>query len=547
VGWLGRPWKKDERLRELEAFDAKFTPGLIEDETGFKVANAGFVGVDGVRPHRKGMQTVRGYESYTTDTFEGICRGLFAWVDNANLQNVAVGTHTGVYVEVGGGLYDITPGGEGLLLEDGQELLAEDDTPLVTESPNGFEDGYGGAGYGSGGYGEGPYGTADASIRGVHTYSFGQYGQNLIANPRGWGIYQWQNDITINAQPISGAPEQVDSILVTDRHIIAYGCNEEVSGNYNPRAIRWCDFETITDWTTGTADNAGEFILDNTGKIVRAMELGQAIYVWTNDGVYLQQFVGAPGQTYFFTRIASGCGLIGPNAIVKLGQTTYWMAPDKKFWQLSYGMAPARMPGPIEKDMADNIALAQEEKVYASTRSEFEEVRFYVPDKRDALEDECSRYFAYNTRDKKWFAGLHSRTADLDDDALAYPIATDTEGNLYFEEKGNSANGGRLTRSCKTGFFYLRKGARVIMLRRLWPDFDDWQGNISLTVHSKMSPNGAETAHGPYTIRPTDEVIDLDNICGAMFALEWSCDAAPAFWRFGAVTMNGVVRGRGLR
>ena len=534
-------------MREREAFDVKFAPGLVEDETGFLVGKAGFVEVNGVRPHRKGMQTVRGYESYTTSTFSGICRGLFAWTDNLNQQNIAIGTHTGLYVEVGGGLYDITPGGEDLLTEDGQQLLAEDDTVLVTESPNGFEDGYGGAGYGTGGYGEGPYGTADDNVRGVLTYSFGQYGQNLIANPRGWGIYQWQNDTAQKAAPISGAPEQVDSILVTDRHVIAYGCNEEDTGDYNPRCIRWCDFEDLTDWTTGTADNAGEYVLDDTGRIIRALQLGSNIFVWTNDGIYVQQFVGAPGQTYFFERIASGCGLIGPNAITKLGQTAYWMSPDKKFWLLAFGMGPVRMPGPIEKDMADNIALAQEEKVYASTRTEFEEIRFYVPDGRDDLEDECSRYFAYNTRDKKWFSGLHARTADLDDDTLPYPIATDESGNLFFEEKGFTANGGKLTRSCKTGFLYLRKGARVIMLRRLWPDFDDWQGNISLTVYSKMSPNGAETTHGPYTIRPTDEVIDLDNICGALFAFEWSCEAGPAFWRIGEPTMNGVIRGRGLR
>lgn len=534
-------------MRELEAFDIGFKPGLIEDETGFQIGKAGFVEVNGVRPHNKGMETVRGYESYNTSLFSGICRGLFAWTDNSNEVNVAIGTHTGCYVEVGGLLLDITAGAEEILLEDGQNLLAEDDSEIVTESPGGFEDGYGGSGYGTLGYGEGPYGTSDDNLRDVHTHTFGQYGQNLIWNPRRWSIYQWQNDVNANAVRIENAPEEVDTILVTDRHIIAYGCNEEASGDYNPRCIRWCDFENITDWSTGTADNAGEFILDNTGKTVRALELGQVIYVWTNDGVYLQQFVGAPGQTYFFQRVASGCGLIGPNAITIIGQTAYWMAPDKKFWRMSYGMAPQRLVSGIEKDLADNLALSQEQKVYASTRSSFNEVRFYVPDGRDASEDECSRYYAYNIVDKKWHVGLHARTAELESGQLEFPLATSPGGYIYLEEKGFSANGGKMTRSAKTGFMYLRKGARNIMIRRLWPDFDDWQGNISLTVYTKMSPNGAETAHGPYTIRPTDEVVDLDNICGALFAFEWSSSAAPSFWRFGHMTANGVIRGRGLR
>jgi hypothetical protein len=86
-----------------------------------------------------------------------------------------------------------------------------------------------------------------------------------------------------------------------------------------------------------------------------------------------------------------------------------------------------------------------------------------------------------------------------------------------------------------------------MMLRRLWPDFDDQQGNITLRLYSRMEPRGTETMHGPYTIRPTDTVIDLGNVVGAMFAVEWSSSGAPSFWRIGKVTFNGAMRGRGLR
>lgn len=534
-------------MRELEAFDISFKPGLIEDETPYAIGRAGFVEINGVRPHNKGMETVRGFESYNTSQFSGICRGLFYWTDNASEINLAIGTHTGCYVEVGGLLVDITAGGDEILLEDGQNLLAEDGSKLLTESPGGFEDGLGGAGYGTPGYGEGPYGTSDDNLRDVQTHTFGQYGPNLIWNPRRWGIYQWQNDINQKAVQIAGSPEEVETILVTDRHVIAYGCSEEVNGKFNPRCIRWCDFEDLTDWTTGTTDNAGEFILDNTGKIVRALQLGNLIYIWTNDGIYYQQFTGNPNLVYFFDRWASDCGLIGPNAIVKIGQTAYWMAPDRKFWRMSYGMPPQRLVAGIEKDLADNLATGQQQKIYASSRSAFNEVRFYVPDARDALEDECSRYYAYNIADKNWHVGHHARTAELESGQLEHPVATSPDGYIYLEERGFTANGGQLVRSAKTGFMFLRKGARTVMLRRIWPDFDDWQGNISLTVYTKMSPNGPETAHGPYTIRPTDEVVDLGNICGALFAFEWSCNAGPAFWRLGHLTANGVLRGRGLR
>jgi hypothetical protein len=524
----------------------EFAPGIQADDTPFKVGQSGWVSVDGVRPFRKGMETTRGFETYTTTTFSGKCRGLFGWRDNLSQINIAIGTHTNLYVEVGGGLYDIRPGGDQLTTEDGLDLLTEDGDPLVTQYPSGNEDGYGGSGYGTGAYGTGPYGLGSNIDTYPLTWTFGQYGQSLIANPRGWGIYQWSNDINQKAEVISGAPAQVSSILVTDRHVIAYGCNEELSGTFNPRAVRWCDFEDLTDWTTATNNNAGEYVLDDAGPIVRAMHMGPQIYIWTVDGLYVQQFLGQPGATYYFDLVEKGCGLVGPNAVTILGQVAYWMSPDLKFWQMPLGMRPTRLISPAARDIADNMEPAQQEKVYASTRREFNEVRWDYPDTREGTL-ENSRYVTYNVAERDWSGGLYARTAMEDQGVTQYAIGTTSAGNLMFEEKGLNANGAALSRSCKSGFFYVSESARVMMLRRLWPDFDDQQGNITLRLYSRMEPRGTETMHGPYTIRPTDTVIDLGNVVGAMFAVEWSSSGAPSFWRIGKVTFNGAMRGRGLR
>ena len=538
--------------RNPGALAIEVTPGLIADETAFKVRQAGWTEVDGVRPFRQGMETCRGYESYNTTTFSGLCRGLFAWRDNASLTNLAVGTHTNLYVEVGGLLADITPGEETLLAEDGEILTDELGETLITESfIDGNEHGFGGSGYGTGAYGSGGYGQPSLGDFFPLTWTFGQYGEWLIANPRNRGVFVWKNDTDTKAAQLENAPAVCDSILVTDRHIIAYGCSEELSGTYNPRCIRWCDFEDVTDWTTATNNNAGEYILDNAGRIVRAMPVGSAIYVWTTDGLYAQQFVGSPGQTYFFDTVATGCGLIGPNAVIVLGQTAYWMSPDRKFWIMPFGMAPMRLVSPVARDVADNLAAAQDEKVYATSRTEFNEVRFYYPDQRDGDGLECSRYVAYNVAEKKWYAASHPRTAEIDQSTTPYPVATDPDGNIYLEEKGFSANGGAITRRCRTGFFYVAEGARAISLRRLWPNFDDRQGTLLLTLYGRMEPDGEETTFGPYTVRVTDRVVDLGTEAGlptaAMFALEWKSTVAPSFWRLGKITIDPVVRGRGIR
>ena len=540
------------RGRELTAIPLTVRPGLIEDDTEFAVGQAGFTQIDGVRPFRGGMETCLGFEFFNVGQFQGKCRGLFSWRDNVGTLNVAVGTHTHLYVDAGGLLTDISPG-QDLLAEDNTTLVLEDGvTPIETdEFFGGNEDGYGSAGYGTGGYGSGGYSVPGSGDTWALTWSFGQYGQNLIANPRGQGIYRWENDVTVKSAVLENAPERSGCIIVTNRHIIAYACSEELSGVYNPRCIRWCDFENITDWTTSTANNAGEFVLDDAGAIVRAMYVGSAIYIWTQDGLYVQQFVGAPGQTYSFDNVAKGCGLAGPNACIVLGQTAYWMSRDRKLWVMPFGMAPQRLISPAIREIEQNLSAAQEDKVYASSRAEYNEVRWYYPDQRDGVGTENSRYLSYNVAEKRWSSGTKARTAEIDQSTTIFPVAAGVDGYLYYEEKGYTANGGALSWSARTGYFYLSEGSRAISLRRFWPDFDDRQGPVQLTLYGRMEPQGAETVYGPFTVSVGDTVIDVGDAFGlptaAMFAIEWSANTGPTFARFGRHTMNGVIRGRGVR
>jgi hypothetical protein len=66
-------------------------------------------------------------------------------------------------------------------------------TSLAT-LPAGAVDGTGTVGYGTGGYGAGPYGQTPATLDYFpRTWSFGAWGENLLASPRNGGLYQWSN------------------------------------------------------------------------------------------------------------------------------------------------------------------------------------------------------------------------------------------------------------------------------------------------------------------------------------------------------------------
>jgi len=58
--------------------------------------------------------------------------------------------------------------------------------------PPGQEDGLAGAGFGTGGFGAGGYGGGGTALTLYpRTWSFDQWGQNLLGSPRGDGIYEW--------------------------------------------------------------------------------------------------------------------------------------------------------------------------------------------------------------------------------------------------------------------------------------------------------------------------------------------------------------------
>ncbi len=160
----------------------KIEPGLVLDETRFKVGQGGYIDVSNMRPHRDSMEIVGGWEFLDSSVLTGTCRGAFCWRDNNGTTNFAFGTHEKLYVWVGGKYYDITP----------------------TDFVAGNENGFGGGGYGIGTYGTGTYGTPSTGDYFPLTWSFGNYGQWLIACARGQKIWVWRNDITALATELAG-------------------------------------------------------------------------------------------------------------------------------------------------------------------------------------------------------------------------------------------------------------------------------------------------------------------------------------------------------
>jgi hypothetical protein len=526
----------------------------------------------------------------------------------------------------------------------------------------GLVDSLGVGGYGTGGYGSGTYGTSSATTLYCRTWSLDNWSQNLLANPRGGGIYEWAPKLSqtelvtngdfssgtgwtagagwsiaagiatatagagsdlsttitmatatwfvlefdytrtagtlqpyigstalgsslssasghvvqvfytnasstlkftkdaafagtvdnvsvkqlINLNIVTGAPTQNICMLVTPEFIcMALGTVERVSGNFNPLCIRTSDQFANTantgiplqTWTPSTSNQSIETYLAKGGRIVGAMNGPGGVYVWTDSAMYVGRYVPDPFIVYRFDLVGEGCGLLGPNAACVVGSVAYWMSNNGQFYRYDGGI-PTPIESTVRRDVYDNLAMVQGDKVYASAINAYGEAQWLYPDSRDGVE--CSRYVKLNPFANSvpaWDVGTFARSAWIDKAQLEYPLSAGTDGYIWYQEKGDAINGGNFSWRARTGAYQLGDGQNLWQCSGLILDFEDMQGGMSLTVRTYLYPASSPTVLGPYSITAASTKLDFIAV-GRQIDFEFSGNTAPCFNRFGSLRIN---------
>ena len=492
-------------------------PGLVSDETTFSSPGTWADG-NNVRFYRGRPQTIGGWVRAHLLPLTGVCRNALSWIDTTSQLNIAFGTHSKLFVLKGGVLADITPVG------------------LTPGNIDRSELGYGQGGYGIGGYGGGP--NSEFFPR---TWSFATFGQYLMAAPRGKTLYVWQNNTANKATIVAQAPDHIGSMLTTpERVVMAFGCEEELSGDYNPMCIRWSDIEDYATWATAAGNSAGEYILEGGGRIVAARLLGSYIGIWTDTSVFLGQYVGSDTQVYRFDLVADNCGLASPNAVTVVNQVCYWMTPDLQFYAWQVGAPPSPIVCPIQRDFSENLVTDQIDKVISTGVSVFGEVWWWYPDGRDGLEN--SRYLSLTLADGSWSKGDVARTAAIDSGPQQYPVFVASDGTIYYHENGASADDAPLDWFLRSSDQYIDQGQRRVLIRGIWPDFEAQRGDIALSIYYRARPQAPERVKGPYALTAGRSKKDF-LVDARIAAVEFSGASMPSFMRGGLPSFDVVVTG----
>ncbi len=344
------------------------------------------------------------------------------------------------------------------------------------------------------------------------------------------------------AAQIPNAPSQVTCMFVTaERIMVACGC-PDTNNNFDPLRVAWSDQENNQSWTADPSNLAGSWTLSQGTRVVRALAGRGENLIFTDTGVYSMRYVPDPNIVYRFDLIGTGCGLIGPNAVVQVSGVFFWLTPGGEFFMYDGG-APRPLQSTVRRYVFDNLSWVQQDKVYAFANAAWGEIWWLYPDKREG--NECSRYVSYNYLGNTWAIGTFDRTAFVDAGVFQFPLAADSTGRVWFHEKDFGEDGGPRAWSLASAFFDLGDGDSHMNILGAYPDAEDLQGGYQLTINTKYKNQRGEfqRTFGPFGVTGNTGKVSMRAV-GQHAQVQWNGYDAPAFFRMGAFRLDMKPSGR---
>lgn len=372
-----------------------------------------------------------------------------------------------------------------------------------------------GTGWGTSGWGVTAFGSVSSisSAGQLRLFSQDNFGEDLVFNPRGGGIYYWDESSGtgargVNISSLAGAsnvPTIALQVMVSDidQHVIAFGSNPIGSSQIDPLFIRFSDQENAADWTPTATNTAGGVRINSGSQIIGAVQGRQEILVFTDVSLHSMRFVGAP-FTFQFQTVSTDISMISPNAAVNARGSVYFM--DKGGFYV-YNGSVQPLPCSVKDYVFSNLNEGQSFKVFAAENNAFSEVIWYYP--IGSGNTEITNYVSYNYAENLWSVGTLARGAwrgaGTRNKPLATSVITDTDNNyLYSHEVGFDDDGSPMTAYVESGDLEIEEGQRFMMISRVIPDFafsgTTSDASIDMTIKGKDFPLGSTSTLATATV-----------------------------------------------
>ena len=368
--------------------------------------------------------------------------------------------------------------------------------------------GWGADGWGFGGFGSS---TAISSGNQLRLFSQDNFGEDLIFNVRGGGIFYSDvsaglNNRAVNITALSGAsdaPTVALQIMVsdTDQHVIAFGCNAIGSSTIDPLFVRFSTQESARDWTPTATNTAGGIRINSGSLIVGAVQSRQEIIVFTDRSVHSMRFVGG-AFIFELSLISTDVSMISPNAAIDVGGQVYFM--DEGGFYV-YNGSVQTLPCSVKNHVFSNLNKSQAYKVFAAENSAYSEVTWFYP--VGTGNTEITNYVTYDYAENLWSIGTLERGAWNDYGTGTAPLAasviTSSNANyLYEHETGHDDDGSAMTAYIESGDLEINDGESFMFVNRIIPDFtfSGADPEVNLTLKGRNYPLQSTTTLSSATV-----------------------------------------------
>ena len=422
-----------------------------------------------------------------------------------------------------------------------------------------------GSGWSAGFWGRGTWSSAaDVSVPGANLRLWSQdnFGENLVFNVRGGGIYYWtvssgvtSRGVNITSLTNQSAPVIANQVLVSerDRHVVAFGCDPESNpGVQDPLIIRFSSQESVTDWQTRADNTAGELRIGTGSYIVGAVQTKQQVVVFTDIAMYTMQYIGPP-YTFGLTEVSSNISIAGQNAAISTGDSVYWMGTGQFYM---YNGTVTQMPCSVKEYVFLDINIYQLAKVAAASNAAFAEIWWFYPSATSEVND---KYVVFNYESNIWYYGTMSRTAWHDNAFAGLPIAAAQDGYLYYQESGLNDGSGDipvpLNAYIESSVVDIGEGDQFMFASRIIPDItfrnSTTEPTATFTIKARNYPGGnyfgtsnnsvASTATVPVQLFTEQSFI---RVRGRSVALRVESNQVNTAWRLGSPRLDVRPDGR---
>ena len=371
------------------------------------------------------------------------------------------------------------------------------------------------------------------------------FGEILLANKRGMGLYQWfpTSGGGARAVAVTNAPVSVNTFIVSpnDRHVVCFGCSN-VAGTREPLLVRWSDQNDYTNWTPSISSTSGENTLTGGTKIVQGIRSRNQIAILTDRVLYGMRFTGPP-FIFSFSELGTGCGGISQHGGVDLDGTPVWMGHDNFF---AFDGRVRRLPCTVRRYVFSDINREQVDKVYAGVNSEFKEVTWLYP---SADSTECDKYVSWSLEENYWVYGDAIWTAWDDRDVFNNVMTTGTSvgvSRIYNNEVPDlfTGKGLKIDSFIESADFGIGDGNEMLFVDRLIPDIEINNGQLSFTIQTKEFPNGTLKTKGPFNVTQSTDTVRFRSR-GRQARIKLENNAVGTEWRYGDLRLD--IQDDGLR